>query len=288
MIGSLSPYTPELTIRDYNTFLWYGRGVRRQMCETYGCYSARVLSDNGVLVAVLADSIAGREATCQTVRMPGTLSRKPAMCQTQGIRHAAQIEIIVGWHHWQDCDIAALTSRERMLRKTDSVLLRRAFGRVAKENSSLERLMAQEREQAIAQMQIGTKNYTQSAEPVSNVYAALFSTLADDDDKRKNLRYIGSCIGRIFYLLDKAEHVEDDIKNGSYNVFALNGITNKEAALENARRQSLAAANDVVRVYNMLDIKLNRSLLDNIMILGLRHAVYPLEQGETLQNWELP
>ena len=43
-----------------------------------------------------------------------------------------------------------------------------------------------------------------------------------------------------------------------------------------------------MRVYEMLDIKLNRSLLDNIMLLGLHHAVDPLEAEAEKENWEIP
>ena len=35
-------------------------------------------------------------------------------------------------------------------------------------------------------------------------------------------------------------------------------------------------------------IKLNRGLLDNIMLLGLHHAVDPLEAGAERENWEIP
>ena len=38
------PYLPELTIRDYNTYQWYQRGVRRQLYTTYGLYSRMVSS----------------------------------------------------------------------------------------------------------------------------------------------------------------------------------------------------------------------------------------------------
>ena len=40
--------------------------------------------------------------------------------------------------------------------------------------------------------------------------------------------------------------------------------------------------------FQMLDIKLNRGLLDNIMLLGLHHAVEPLEAGAEHENWEIP
>ena len=38
MKGRMRPYLPELTIRDYNTYQWYLRGVRRQLYTTYGIY----------------------------------------------------------------------------------------------------------------------------------------------------------------------------------------------------------------------------------------------------------
>ena len=167
--------------------------------------------------------------------------------------------------------------------------MRRAYDKARQENPALERLFAQEREQAVVQMNLSAKNYALAAEPMSNVYGALYSTLATDDpNQRKSMRYIGSCIGRIFYLLDKAERFEADRRNGQYNVFVVNELNGQAAAIENARRQALAAVNDLMRAYKMLDLKLNDTLLNNIMILGLQHAVYPLEQDADTEKWEIP
>ena len=273
MKGRMRPYLPELTIRDYNIYLRYLRGVRRQLYEAYGLYSCHLLRSNGVLFAILSDSLAGRQATCQRKRVPGTLAWRRLMCQTQGIRLAAQVEVLLGWHNLQ----------------VDRLLLRRAYERAVQENPALERLFVQERDQAVVQMNLSAKNYSLAAEPMSNIYGALYSTLATDDpSQRKSMRYIGSSIGRIFYLLDKAERFEMDKSSGRYNVFVVNDLRGQAAAVENARRQALAAANDLMRVYSMLDIKLNRSLLDNIMLLGLHHAVDPLEAGAERENWEIP
>lgn len=253
MDGPMRPYLPELTIRDYNIYQWYLRGVQYQLNTTYGLYSCSLLQHNGVLFALLSDSLAGREATCKKVRLPWTLCWRPMMCQTQGI------------------------------------LLRRAYEKAVQENPALERLFEQEQEQAIVQMNLNAKNYTEVAEPMSNIYGALYSTLAtDENSQRKSMRYIGSCIGRVFYLLDKAGRVAGDKRAGRYNVYLVNGVEDPGAALENARRQSLAAANDLVRAYGMLDVKLNKSLIDNIMILGLRHAVEPLDPENQPVRWELP
>ena len=289
MKGRMRPYLPELTIRDYNTYQWYQRGVRRQLYTTYGLYSCYGLRYNGVLFAVLADSLAGRPATCKRMREPGTLVWRQMMCQTQGIRLAAQVEVLLSWHRIQDAQWANLPFYKKVRRVVDTVLLRRAYRKAAAENPALERIFMQERDQANVQMTLNAKNYLLAAEPKGNLYGALYSVLATDDpNQHKSMHYIGSCIGRVFYLLDKASRVEKDRKVGRYNVFLVNGINEKDAAMENAQRQALAAANDLVRAYGMLDVKLNKSLIDNIMILGLRHAVDPLDAGNQPVRWELP
>ena len=289
MHGRLRPYLPELTIRDYNTYIRYLRGVRRQLYKDYGFYACHLLRYNGVLFAILSDSLAGRIPTCDRQRVPGTLCWRKTMSQTQGIRLAAQVEVLMGWHNLQDRSYSELRPFKRVMRAADRVLLRRAYQQAVKENPAFERLFWQEREQAKVQMDLSAKNYALAAEPMSNIFGALYSSLATDDpNQRKSMRYIGSSIGRIFYLLDKAERFETDRRKGRYNVFVVNELTGQAAAVENARRQALAAANDLMRVYSMLDVKLNRSLLDNIMLLGLHHAVDPLENGIDEEKWEIP
>ena len=203
-----------------------------------------------------------RTLSPQTGRGVSALTWSSTPFLSASLRQAAQTEILMGWHNLQDRKYSELRPAKRVRRAVDKLLLRRAYMRAVEENPALERLFVQEREQAVAQMELSAKNYTLAAEPMSNIYGALYSTLATDDpSQRKSMRYIGSSIGRIFYLLDKAERFETDKRSGRYNVFVVNELKGQSAAMENARRQALAVANDLIRVYSMLDIKLNRSCL---------------------------
>ena len=281
--GRLHPYLPELSIRDYNIYLRYMRGVKYQVYLDYGIMPYGALAHKGGVMALLADSLAGRQ-----IRMPGSLSKVPLMCQTRGIRLAAQIEVLMNWHRLQDRRNEELPFRQQMERMSQKVTLQSAYHKAAQEEPALERIFCQQQAQAAAQQQLRGQNYAVASEPMSNVYGALFSLLAPDDPvQRKNMRYIGSCIGKAFYLLDKADRHERDQKEDRYNVFLANGLS-REAAKENARRQAIASINDLSRVYTLMDVKLNRSLLDNIMILGLRDEVDPLEHGGWELQWELP
>ena len=245
MTGRLHPYLPELSIRDYNIYLRYMRGVKYQVYLDYGIMPYGALAHKGGVMALLADSLAGRQATCQDIRLPGSLSKVPLMCQTRGIRLAAQIEVLMNWHRLQDRRNEELPFRQQMERMSQKVTLQSAYHKAAQEEPALERIFCQQQAQAAAQQQLRGQNYAVASEPMSNVYGALFSLLAPDDPvQRKNMRYIGSCIGKAFYLLDKADRHERDQKEDRYNVFLANGLS-REAAKENARRQAIASINDL-------------------------------------------
>ena len=288
LTGRIHPYLPELTIRDYNVYKRYVRGVSYQLYLDYGLLAYQSLPHKAGTLALLSDSLAGRQATCQSIRLPGSLSAVPMMCQTRGIRLAAQIEVLMSWHRLQDRRSSELPLKQKAQRLIQRLTLYRAYRKAVQEEPALERIFCQQRAQAVAQQQLRGQNYAVASEPMSNIYGALFSVLAPDDPvQRKNMRYIGSCIGKAFYLLDKAQRHQQDQKEDRYNVFVANGLS-EEAARENARRQAIASINDLSRVYTLMDIKLNRSLLDNIIILGLRDTVNPLEHGSWDLNWELP
>ena len=190
--GRLHPYLPELSIRDYNIYLRYMRGVKYQVYLDYGIMPYGALAHKGGVMALLADSLAGRQATCQDIRMPGSLSKVPLMCQTKGIRLAAQIEVLMNWHRLQDRRNEELPFRQQMERMSQKVTLQSAYHKAAQEEPALERIFCQQQAQAAAQQKLRGQNYAVASEPMSNVYGALFSILAPDDPvQRKNMRYIG-------------------------------------------------------------------------------------------------
>ena len=288
MKGRMRPYLPELTIRDYNTYQWYQRGVRRQLYTTYGLYSCYGLRYNGVLFAVLADSLAGRPATCKRMREPGTLVWRQMMCQTQGIRLAAQVEVLLSWHRIQDAQWADLPFYKKVRRVVDTVLLRQAYRKAAAENPALERIFVQERDQANVQMTLNAKNYLLAAEPKGNLYGALYSVLATDDPISAKVCTTSAAASAGPLICWTKRRAFPGTKIRPLQRLPPQRHQRQERCPGERPAQALAAVNDLVRAYGMLDVKLNRTLLDNIMILGLRHAIEPLDAESQPVQWELP
>jgi hypothetical protein len=292
MEGNLRPYIPDLTIRDYNLYVQYSRGVRRQLRQEYGLVSSLLMRHDCVVMALFSDSLAGREATCRYMRgFSHPFRRKPVMCQTKGIRLAAQMHMILLWRKLDDMPRETMTRRMRLWRRVARVLFDRPYRKAVEAAPGIERLLAQELAQAEAQELARGHSYAIASEPMANAYEALYGIFAPDDANTQRLaRYIGRCEGRIFGLLQMAGSADEDRRRKRYNVFAENGLS-MAAAMENARRQCSMEADNLAHAYNILDVKLNRSLLDNIFLVGLRHTIDTAGtagQKKTEELWEIP
>ena len=289
MKGYLSPYIPELKIQDYRTYRSYCCGVCSQLRADYGTATHRLLNHDMVVLALVADCLAGREGTVvRNVCGKHLLKRQRMMSHTKGIRYAAQTEILLAWQEAARQDTARLGLFARLRFYYEKAVLRMAHRRALTEGRQIDRLLQQARDHAAVLEQSACTDFDAACEPMGNFYGALYAACAPDESAVKPLRRMGFYLGKIYYLLRSAERYEADKASGAYNVFELNGLT-REAALESAKSRCHRAAVELARAYNLLGVKLNRSLLDNIIFLGLEHTVEHAGEARTERkgSWEL-
>ena len=152
----------------------------------------------------------------------------------------------------------------------------------------LVRIIEQQRKQQEALDELQPVSFDQAAEPMANVFAAMFVLLCPDDDTvKKQMRLVGFELGRIFFLMNRAKAAETDRVENRYNVFTANGLTG-EAAVNNAVLRSEEASRRLLNEFNMIDIKQNLSLARNILAQGVQASVngeeesIPQERGTVL------
>ncbi len=285
MIGYLRPYLPELKIQDYRTYRSYCCGLCSQLRMDYGFAARLLLNHDMVLFALLADCLAGREATTVHHVCPRhCVTKQCMMCHTKGIRYATQVQIILEWHRARKYDPRKLPWKERLRFYIKKAILKNAYTLALAEGRHIERLMLQEQAHAEALALARCTDYDAACEPSGNFYAALFAACAPDESTIKPLRRMGFYVGKIFYLLQCAENFESDKDDGSYNVFVMNGLS-RDAAVESAKSRCNMAAAELARAYNLLGVKMHRSLMDNIIFLGLQDAVAQAGQPQE-RKWE--
>ena len=93
MYGYLRPYIPELKIQDYRIYRSYCCGVCSQLRADYGLTARLLLNHDMVLLALLADCLAGREGTTVCKACPRHWFKKQCMMRhTKGIRYVSNIK----------------------------------------------------------------------------------------------------------------------------------------------------------------------------------------------------
>lgn len=98
--------------------------------------------------------------------------------------------------------------------------------------------------------------------------------IEDKNDKRI-LEWLGYNIGRWIYVIDAYNDIEKDFKNKSYNTFISKnkGKTYKEikeAVSEKLKVSLTFTLENAASAYNLLDIKRNKEVLDNIIYSSLK------------------
>ncbi|MFI3169384.1 MAG: DUF5685 family protein [Faecalibacterium sp.] len=282
----MKPYIPELKIKDYKTYHAFRCGLCSRLFSDYGPLARTIVSGDSILFALLCDSLAGREGTCKKKRCPyNSFHRCTILSQTQGIRLAAKMQVILTWHKLIDMSTRTQNIFVKTKYELIKVFLRTGYKKaLSEEGSRIERLIQQERDHAYAIAMTGCTNYEVASQPFANMFSGLFLHCASDDASWKSLQMFGQQLGRLCYFIRSVKWYDSDKELGTYNVFIQNGLT-KQAAIESAKHQCNVAAVDLAKASALLNMQMNRSLLDNIIYLGLEHAVEELGQTSSATIW---
>ena len=106
------------------------------------------------------------------------------------------------------------------------------------------------------------------ADPTAKALSRIFMALSEDEMQKKVLDRLGYCMGRYIYLLDAACDFEEDKKKNKYNVLRFT-CENIDEVKEKIKPQLYFCINEGAKAFELLDIKKYKSVLGNIIYLGL-------------------
>ncbi|MBP3706618.1 MAG: hypothetical protein J6J13_05180 [Clostridia bacterium] len=109
-----------------------------------------------------------------------------------------------------------------------------------------------------------------AADPTAVMLSKLISLCSEDAIQKRALERMGYCLGRYIYLLDAAVDLEKDIKNNSYNPlrYSIQGDM-EDYIKEKIVPHLYFCSNEAALAFELLDIKKYKSILGNIIYLGL-------------------
>lgn len=116
--------------------------------------------------------------------------------------------------------------------------------------------------------QSGTDSLDAAADPSGTMLGNMLSLCGRDEAQKRVLYRLGYCMGRYVYLLDAACDFERDKKSGNFNVLK-NCCGSKEEAAQRVKPQLYAGVNEAQKAFELLDIRHFKSILGNVVYLGL-------------------
>ena len=125
-----------------------------------------------------------------------------------------------------------------------------------------------------------------AAEPSARALSGITELIPTDEINRRVLSRIGYLVGRWVYLIDALDDIEEDLKQGCFNPYLSKfGIRQHDADLTKAKEYAVdmihLTAGELSNTYELLELKRYKTILDNIIYLGLKNTLEQVLSGET-------
>ncbi len=277
MFGYVIPDKNNMYIKDFNVFQGYYCGLCRALGKTGGPLTRLCTNYDVTFYSVLLHSLAGVEPRIDSKICMLNGKKKPMIEADELSLKAADVAVLLTYYNVVDDVEDGRKSRlpikwrlhnrkrsaARRMPEVDA-LMKREFGRLAKlekENSA---------------------SIDEVADCTAVVMRDMTSCLVKTDD---NINLFTYNLGRLIYLLDAVDDLEEDSKKNRYNVIVNNlGKCTKKAdyLVKNADELSFllkSTYNRMVESYNKMNITVGEGVLSNTVYLGLNLQIERLLKG---------
>ncbi len=291
LFGYVTPYKDELKVREYNLFKAYYCGLCKALGKEFNQLVRIGLSnDFAFLALLLSANLYEREEISAQRCIYNPMSKKPIVKTNRAVQYSAYMSVILAWFKliddWKDDrKISALVAMTAYI-----LPVRRARKRYPEKyekiQSGLKHLSDLEKERC--------NQIDESADAFARIMQEIFvPPFIEEIDTQKILALLGYDLGRWIYILDAFHDLQNDIEKNRYNPIFLqykehfgknleDSIRTIQEPIENTLIFTLDHA---ARSYELLEIKQNKSILDNIFYMGMRNRMEQIfEKGSCSKN----
>lgn len=268
MFGYIKACKPELKVKEYEIYKAIYCSLCKKLGKSYGILSRFTLSYDFTFLAMLNMSLKGGCDGFVQKRCAFNPLKKCNYCKNDSdIDMPAAAAIIMLYYKILDN-----INDEHGFKKIGYLCLKPIFSHAHKKaQKDYPDIEAAVNEYITAQTKLEKSNCNsldQAADPTAQVMQQVFSLCSQDATEQRILKRLGYCIGRYIYLLDAAADLQQDVKTGNYNVlkFVEDDVT------ERVKTQLYFCINEAARAFELLDFKKYKSILGNIIYLGLEET----------------
>lgn len=270
MFGYIRPAKERLSEHDEQLFQAAYCGLCHELGRKYGFAARFVLNFDFTFLAILLSETREPECTsCRCAAHPCKVRR--VMAHTGALEIAADHSIVLAW--WQLKDhIADHGFLKSVPYRLAALFLRRAYRKasvcVPEFDASVQR--------HLGELAVREKACCDSLDQAAEPFAALMADIAavvPDERHRRVMAEIFYHLGRWIYLVDAADDLKKDVKNGSYNPLVPRFGAQAGELSQEARRELGATLDGSIRrmaaASELEDFGVWRPVIESVVYEGL-------------------
>lgn len=270
MFGYIRAAKPELKVKELELYKAVYCSLCRKLGKCYGLPSRFILSYDFTFLALLQSAMLPGCDSFERKRCAFNPLKKCNYCKNDSALEMPSAAAVIMFYYKLADDI----SDERGIKRLGCLLLKPIFSsahkKAAEKFPQLENIISEYISEQAATEKSLTSEPDRAADPTARALAKIFSLCSDDSAQKRVLDRLGYCLGRYIYLLDAVCDFDEDIKKGSFNVFA--NEENSEKAGKRIEPQLYISINEAGKAFELLRLCKYKSILGNIIYLGLEET----------------
>lgn len=263
MFGYIAPDQNELKVRELKAYRAYYCGLCRAVKKNYGEAARLTLNYDCTFFAMLLSALTEHreepffQGHCAYKLF---LQKRPIAAYTEALGFAADYEILLSYYKLRD----DWSDEKRLRGAVGSAALFSSLKRAKRRNPALAATV----EEGLGKLHALERENCAELDAPADTFGAMLRSAVElapglDAPDRLAAKTLAYNIGKWIYLADAWDDLEKDRKSGAYNPFLA-----AEADRERAAFNLHFSLNEAVNAYELLDLKSNRGVLDNIMYVG--------------------
>lgn len=278
MLGYVKAYKPEMTYREFDTYKAVYCALCRTIGKEYGAVMRALLSYDFTFLSLIFMSLNDEKAAYEKKRCTCNPLKKCNYCTSgsEELRLAAAVTVALCEYKAED-NIEDEGFFKSLPYRLGLPFLKRAAKKAYSRYPELSDIINEYKQTQSQAQKDETTGIDRAAEPSANALSRIFALPARNSAEERVLKHLGYCLGKWIYLLDAGEDFSEDIKKGRFNPlktpFKMSKETSPQAFAKAYLEPNLMVCEvECEKAFELLDVKKYRSILQNILYLGMKNT----------------
>ncbi len=267
MFGYIRAEKSELKIKEYEIYKAVYCSLCKKLGKSYGVISRFTLSYDFTFLALLNTSLKGGCVNIERKRCAFNPLKKCNYCKDDDFLEMPSAAAMIMTYYKILDNIADEKGFKKFLYLCLKPIFKSANKKAAKKYPEIEKIVVDYISKQNALEKENCNEVDNAADPTAKALSQILMLCSENASQKRILERLGYCLGRYIYLMDAFCDLKEDIKKGSYNV-----LKTKENLNEYIEGQIYFCINESTKAFELLEIKKFKTILGNIVYLGLEET----------------